>query len=231
MIIHLLASLVASSVLAGSSSQSPPSSPPMYWTSVSVGASNKPLLSSTSISAHAGRLLGVIGPSGAGKSTLLMALSGTTALHRKMRVTGLRTRNVPEQERVAMLAQDVCFFGMLTVRETLTLAAELQPIANTRAAERVDELLQILGLSGIADARVGDHLHRGISGGEKRRLAVGCELLSDPSLLVADEPTTGLDAHQVLLSAPCSVLALARAANKPSRIPTKITNGIMVCDD
>ena len=150
-----------------------------------------------SVRALSGRLLGVLGPSGAGKTTLLLALSGLTPHHPHKQLVGVQSGNVPEPSRVAHLSQSESFFGMLTVRETLALAAALQPEASgTSGNERVDNLLQTLGLTAVANTRVGDATHRGISGGEKRRLAVGCELLGDPALLIADEPTTGLDSHQ-----------------------------------
>ena len=61
-------------------------------------------------------------------------------------------------------------------------------------------------------------MHRGISGGEKRRLAVGCALIAHPSLLVADEPTTGLDAHQA-----ARVVRLVRSAASDRSIPAVAT--------
>ena len=102
------------------------------------------------------------------------------------------------------------------MRETLQLATALQPtpqptpqptlqptpqpaVHRTRAEEeaaRVEELLRSLGLWDVRDSCVGDRSHQGISGGERRRLALGCELLGEPHALVADEPTTGLDAYQ-----------------------------------
>lgn len=55
---------------------------------------------------------------------------------------------------------------------------------------------QVLGLGKTLPSRVGDKKNRGISGGERKRLSIGCELISGPSLLFLDEPTTGLDAFQ-----------------------------------
>ncbi|KAG4998512.1 hypothetical protein JHK85_029951 [Glycine max] len=87
----------------------------------------------------------------------------------------------------------------LTVRETLSLATELQ-LPNISSAEERDEfvnnLLFKLGLVSCADTNVGDAKVRGISGGEKKRLSMACELLASPSVIFADEPTTGLDAFQ-----------------------------------
>lgn len=186
-------------LLLASSQPSAPPPPPLRWSRVSVRHDRKPLLSNAHVEAHAGRLLAVLGPSGAGKTTLLHALAGTTPHHGRKRLEGDCEHDTLEPSRVAMLAQSESFFGMLTVRETLALAAALQPASAESAggdAHRVDALLQTLGLADVADSRVGDATHRGISGGERRRLAVGCELLGEPALLIADEPTTGLDTYQ-----------------------------------
>eukprot|EP00966_Prymnesium_polylepis_P090204 2089150-Prymnesium_polylepis.1 len=87
----------------------------------------------------------------------------------------------------------------MTVRETLMFAARMRlprgmPLSEKKAL--VDDLLQKLSLVKSADTIVGDAKRRGISGGERKRLSIGCELLSSPSLLFLDEPTSGLDAFQ-----------------------------------
>lgn len=101
--------------------------------------------------------------------------------------------------KIAYVRQEDIFFSQLTVRETLSLAAELQ-LPDTMSPERkekyVNDLLFRLGLVNSADSIVGDAKVRGISGGEKKRLALACELIASPSVIFADEPTTGLDAFQ-----------------------------------
>ena len=171
----------------------------LSWHGLSVSIGRRTVLHPTSGRARAGRLLGVLGPSGAGKSTALAAMVDGSPAARGKRLRGALASSSPRlsEGTVALLAQDDSFFGLLTVRETLRLAAALQPAADADAdAARVDSLLRTLGLWDVRDTRVGDRTHRGVSGGERRRLAVGCELLGEPRALVADEPTTGLDAHQ-----------------------------------
>ncbi|XP_047058386.1 ABC transporter G family member 7-like [Lolium rigidum] len=101
--------------------------------------------------------------------------------------------------KIAYVRQEDIFFSQLTVRETLSLAAELQ-LPDTMSPERkekyVNDLLFRLGLVNSADSIVGDAKVRGISGREKKRLALACELIASPSVIFADEPTTGLDAFQ-----------------------------------
>jgi hypothetical protein len=83
------------------------------------------------------------------------------------------------------------------VRETLTAAAQLRLPSSVDAPTRtliVSQTLRELGLAGTADTLVGGATRKGISGGERRRLSIGCVLVALPSVLVLDEPTTGLDA-------------------------------------
>ena len=99
-------------------------------------------------------------------------------------------------EDIAFIYQDDSFFSQLSVRETLQLAASLRLYehANVNA---INETIHYLALDHVADSPIGDVITRGISGGERKRLAVGCEMLGTaPSLLVADEPSSGLDSFQ-----------------------------------
>lgn len=163
----------------------------------------KRLLQGVSGEAKAGKLLAIMGPSGSGKTTLLNVLAGQLAASPRLRLTGSLSINgrafAKSKHRLAYVRQEDLFFSQLTVRETLSLAAELQlpKTWTAKARERyVQELLYRLGLVTCADTIVGDAKVRGISGGEKKRLSIACELIASPSVIFADEPTTGLDAFQ-----------------------------------
>ncbi|XP_057422969.1 ABC transporter G family member 7 isoform X2 [Lotus japonicus] len=144
-----------------------------------------------------------MGPSGSGKTTLLNVLAGQLAASPRLHLSGLLEFNgkpgSKNAYKFAYVRQEDLFFSQLTVRETLSLATELQ-LPNISSAEERDEyvnnLLFKLGLVSCADTNVGDSKVRGISGGEKKRLSMACELLASPSVIFADEPTTGLDAFQ-----------------------------------
>ncbi len=96
--------------------------------------------------------------------------------------------------RSAYVTQDEVLIGTLTVRETITYAARLriapQPGAPT-PAQVADSVVAELGLVDAADTVIGNWHMRGVSGGQRRRVVIGCELVVSPSLIFLDEPTSG----------------------------------------
>ena len=99
------------------------------------------------------------------------------------------------------MEQDDLFLAYLTVRETLSTVAKLRLPSSMSEAERselVEGVIDELGLTKAADTPVGNAMFRGISGGERKRLAIGAEMLSGSGLLFLDEPTSGLDAASAL---------------------------------
>jgi ABC-type multidrug transport system ATPase subunit len=94
--------------------------------------------------------------------------------------------------------QDDRMLGTLTVREHLGYVARLRLpsyLTYEQKMARVDEVLEELSISHISDSMIGTSTSRGISGGEKRRLSIATELITDPPILFLDEPTSGLDAY------------------------------------
>lgn len=179
------------------------------WRNITCSLSNKSsksvrfLLENVSGEAKPGKLLAIMGPSGSGKTTLLNVLAGQLAASPRLHLSGLLEVNGQSMSKkpykFAFVRQEDLFFSQLTVRETISLASELQLPKLSSEAERdvyVDNLLFKLGLVNCADSIVGDAKVRGISGGEKKRLSLACELIASPSVIFADEPTTGLDAFQ-----------------------------------
>jgi ABC-type multidrug transport system ATPase subunit len=100
------------------------------------------------------------------------------------------------------MSQDDLLFPMLTVKETLMFSAFFRlPLSQSKAVKiaRVIYLLEQLGLLRVANSLIGDEGYRGISGGERRRVSIGIDIIHDPQLLFLDEPTSGLDSTSAFM--------------------------------
>ncbi|KAL6624847.1 hypothetical protein ACP70R_032168 [Stipagrostis hirtigluma subsp. patula] len=166
----------------------------------------KTLLDGVSGEAREGELFAVMGPSGSGKSTLLDALAGRIVQGSLggggVTLNGERLGERRLRAISAYVMQDDLLYPMLTVRETLRFAAEFRlpralPPEDKNA--RVEALIKQLGLSRAADTIIGDEGHRGVSGGERRRVSIGTDIIHDPILLFLDEPTSGLDSASAFM--------------------------------
>lgn len=146
-----------------------------------------------------GRMLAIMGPSGSGKTTLLDALAGKIRYSSSIRLNGRRFVNQHLLSGGSMLPaayieQDSNFFPHMTVRETLSFRVELKMGSMLRKPDKdklVDDLMEQLNLSKSANTVVGNNKVRGISGGERKRLSIACEMISSPSVIFLDEPTSG----------------------------------------
>lgn len=158
---------------------------------------SKRLTDNVSLDVQAGEMVAIMGPSGAGKSTLLDLMSG-----RKRYDAGggifLNGHSLSTQDLKLLssfVEQEDALLGTLTARETLSYSLRLaMPKAKTAfVQQRVDHVIEMLGLKGCADMQIGTPLRRGLSGGQKRRVSIGCSLVMYPRILYLDEPTSGLD--------------------------------------
>lgn len=165
----------------------------------------KTLLNEVSGEARDGEILAVLGASGSGKSTLIDALANRIA---KGSLKGTTTLNgeVLESRMLKVISayvmQDDLLFPMLTVEETLMFAAEFRlprSIGPAKKRARVQALIDQLGLRAAANTVIGDEGHRGISGGERRRVSIGTDIVHDPIVLFLDEPTSGLDSTSAFM--------------------------------
>ncbi|XP_006658359.2 ABC transporter G family member STR2-like [Oryza brachyantha] len=152
-----------------------------------------------------GCVTAVMGPSGAGKSTFLDALAGRIgSLDGRVALDGVEMSPSLVKRSSAYVMQDDRLFPMLTVAETLMFAADFRLGSSVSAADkrlRVDNLIDQLGLATSRNTYIGDEGTRGVSGGERRRVSIGVDIIHGPALLFLDEPTSGLDstsAHSVI---------------------------------
>eukprot|EP01100_Stratorugosa_tubuloviscum_P012857 TRINITY_DN622_c0_g1_i1.p1 TRINITY_DN622_c0_g1~~TRINITY_DN622_c0_g1_i1.p1 ORF type:complete len:709 (-),score=327.95 TRINITY_DN622_c0_g1_i1:57-2183(-) len=164
----------------------------------------KEVLKEISGKIKAKRVTGLMGPSGSGKTTLLDVLTGNIDANKIEGCIKINNKDLDREKlrsQTAYVAQDDALYPMLTVRETLMYAAQLrlpQSLSTAAKRARVEQVIEQLGLQRAANTRVGDQIIRGVSGGERRRVTIGIELLSKPKLLLLDEPTSGLDSTSAL---------------------------------
>ncbi|KAL1351943.1 hypothetical protein HN51_015858 [Arachis hypogaea] len=160
---------------------------------------NKHLLRCVSGKFMPGRISAVMGPSGAGKTTFLSALVGKA---RGCNITGEILINGKNdsihcyKKITGFVPQDDIVHGNLTVEENLRFSARCRLSADLPKADKVlivERVIESLGLQPVRDSLVGTVEKRGISGGQRKRVNVGLEMVMEPSLLILDEPTTGLD--------------------------------------
>lgn len=152
----------------------------------------------------AGKLIGVMGGSGAGKSTLLSILSGSLAPQSgHITINGVDLYGSDKEElegMIGLVPQDDLLFEDLTVEENLTLNARLclPHLDPSALQERVEQTLKNLHQLEIRHLKVGSPLQKSISGGQRKRLNIALELIREPSILFADEPTSGLSSSDSL---------------------------------
>ncbi|CAL5214600.1 unnamed protein product [Lathyrus oleraceus] len=158
------------------------------------------VLKNVSFQAKPWEILAIVGPSGAGKSSLLEILAGK---HTPQKGSVLLNQKPVDKSQFRKLSgyvtQKDTLFPLLTVEETMMFSARLRlKLPQQQLCSRVKSLIQELGLDHVAGTRIGDDRVRGISGGERRRVSIGVEIVHDPKVLILDEPTSGLDSTSAL---------------------------------
>ncbi|VVB05719.1 unnamed protein product [Arabis nemorensis] len=165
----------------------------------------KTLLDNISGETRDGEILAVLGASGSGKSTLIDALANRIAkgsLKGNVTLNGESLQSRMLKVISAYVMQDDLLFPMLTVEETLMFAAEFRlprSLPKSKKKLRVQALIDQLGIRNAAKTIIGDEGHRGISGGERRRVSIGIDIIHDPIVLFLDEPTSGLDSTSAFM--------------------------------
>eukprot|EP00535_Pseudo-nitzschia_heimii_P007967 CAMPEP_0197177922 /NCGR_PEP_ID=MMETSP1423-20130617/3355_1 /TAXON_ID=476441 /ORGANISM="Pseudo-nitzschia heimii, Strain UNC1101" /LENGTH=668 /DNA_ID=CAMNT_0042627547 /DNA_START=49 /DNA_END=2052 /DNA_ORIENTATION=+ len=179
----------------------------LYWNNLSVRSMDGTfLLRDFSGFVKDGLVCGILGPSGSGKSTTLSVLGGEILPSSRLQVNGEVFHYDEDTQKkeslrvqgghVAWMQQEDNFFDMLSVQEILQLAAflELPEHLDNHRRQRVISVMESLGLGNLKNRKVGNSASFNcLSGGEKRRLSLALELISEPKLFLADELSSGLD--------------------------------------
>lgn len=161
----------------------------LYFNNINYEIKSKKILNNITGKVNLGDFVAIMGPSGSGKTTLLNILGRRI----KDNLTGEFTHF--DKIDVGFVLQDDLMFPNLTIRQTLefTVKTRRPELSQHERNNEIDKLTSYLGLDNIIDMKIGDINKRGISGGEKRRVNICTELLSNPKILFLDEPTSGLD--------------------------------------
>ncbi|EDO41448.1 predicted protein [Nematostella vectensis] len=168
---------------------------------IGVSINGREILKTINGKVRPGEMLALMGPSGSGKTTLLNVLAGRMAKDAGDVLINGKHMNKKLKKRIGYVMQEDIFFSHLTLKETLTYSAMLRlpdTLSKAQKLQKVDEIVKILDLSKCLHTCIGSPMERGLSGGEKKRANIGCELIINPSLIFLDEPTSGLDSSNAM---------------------------------
>ncbi|HNS97687.1 MAG TPA: FHA domain-containing protein [Polyangiaceae bacterium] len=182
-------------------------------------STNKVLLDKISFKALPGDMIALMGPSGAGKTTLLLALNGYLPPSSGLvRINGENLYAIYDNLRgsIGYVPQDDIVHPELTVFEAVRYSARFRlppDYSDEEIDQRVDQTLKELGLEGVRNLQIGKPEKKILSGGQRKRVNIALELVTDPVILFLDEPTSGLAADDT--TALINLLAdLAKATGK-----------------
>ena len=142
-----------------------------------------------------GEIVGLLGPNGAGKSTTMRVLSGfMPATHGTVRVAGLDVFHDADEvrRRIGYMPENNPLYAEMRVREYLKFRARLKGLGWRRSRERVSTVMEQCGLTDVSRRGIGQ-----LSKGYRQRVGLADALVHEPDLIILDEPTIGLDPHQI----------------------------------
>ena len=163
------------------------------------GPKFKPILNGVTGTFRAGRLTAIMGASGAGKTSLLQVLAGEARngeLDGEIFVNGFETDGQQLKKMSGFVFQDDIILASMTVEEAIGMSATLRlpaSLSKEKKAERVEGMIKMLNLNKARNTMMGNAIIKGVSGGERKRVAMAMEAITNPPVLFLDEPTSGLD--------------------------------------
>jgi len=179
---------------------------------VTVTFGERIVLDRVHLTVDSSEVVALLGPSGSGKSTLLRVVAGLVPVdHGSVAIDGDDVTSLPTYRRgVGMVFQDDQLFGHLDVAANVAFGLRMRGDGASNRAERVGELLDLVGLAGFESRRVDN-----LSGGEAKRVALARSLAPSPRVLLLDEPLTGLDRelHDRLLDDLGDIMRAARTTS------------------
>jgi ABC-2 type transport system ATP-binding protein len=158
---------------------------------VSRSFDGRRVINSIDLTVPRGTILGIIGPSGAGKTTTIRMLTGAlTPTEGDVRVLGVEPRRFRrrDRERIGYMPQLFMLYADLTAGENVDFVASLFGLLWRKRRQRVREVLKVVDLWDVRKRQAGK-----LSGGMQRRLELACALVHEPTLVILDEPTAGID--------------------------------------
>lgn len=186
---------------------------------------NKKYLEGTNAEVHAvrdanftvykGEMVGLMGPSGSGKTTLLNLIGGLTpTTSGSIKINGMEVTEMTEDERTALRRDNIGYIfqhfnllDFLTAEQNVMLPLLVQGLSNEQATRRTTMMLRELGLGGRLE-----HFPNELSGGQEQRVAIGRSLITNPAIMLGDEPTGDLDR-----SAEEDILRMFRRINREKK--------------
>ena len=172
---------------------------------LSVAFDGKPIITDLSFEVPTATTLAITGPSGVGKSTVLQAICGLVRISSGViSIDNHVITQLPTHKRgIGMVTQSNDLFPHLTVSQNIAFGLRMRGSSSKDTSQRVQEMLDVVGLSDFAERDI-----HSLSGGESRRISLARALAPSPSILLLDEPFTGLDdeTHASLMQQVKSIL-------------------------